>query len=337
MKSLLVFTAIAFCAVRGTTQKVEFFPNETRGLDKIFTLSGNAGQSTVAKNLWLYNHTSQTLRVYARPHVQADALYFTNTTGKTSREYSLQLAPGASSAFQLFGYAAYTAGSYAGYLALAATSDGMPEKTRTVKLPINIQFTPKAGDSNKKTKPLNKPQAWTKPDRYEVILSEGLPVRWHLAQLPLKVYSNHVHTGDTTTQYEAVVRRAIEVWNKVGRDNGLNRDFFRLVQQPQKADIQLFWTGKYLLPGSEGTAYPSDGYIGLRPLSHYRGAGRAAETLLQELCHMLGVAHSAIREDIMYSGTHSHNLDLSKLSVTDRDKQMIGWLYSLGRYVALGK
>lgn len=89
-----------------------------------------------------------------------------------------------------------------------------------------------------------------------------------------------------------------------------------------------------MLPNTHGTAYPSDGLVGMWPLAHYRGPGLAGETLLQELCHMLGVAHSMVWADIMFEGMHSYNLDLSKLSVTARDRQMLGWLYSQTRYVS---
>lgn len=140
-----------------------------------------------------------------------------------------------------------------------------------------------------------------KPDRYEAIKQGGLPMRRHLKQLPLKVYSDHV------------------------------------VQQSKSANIRVNWTGRYLLQGSEGTAYPSEGRIGMLPLGRYGGLGKDAETLMQELCHMLGVAHSEVRMDIMFGEGHSRSPELSKLSVTARDKQMLAWLYSLTRYVDLGE
>lgn len=328
---LLTVFALPVAPVAGQT--VEFFPNEVRGLEKTFALNGTAGQSTLAKSLWLHNRTGQTLRVYARPHVEYGVLYFTDES-KTSHDYSLQLAPGAKGFMQLFGYLdSISARNCTGYLALAATpldANGQPGQTRTVKLPVAVNFKASA------VKPVPPASgAWTKPDLYEAIMHEGLPMRQHLKHLPLKVYSDHAHTGDTATQYDAVMRRAVEVWNKVGRDNGLERDFFRVVQQSNGADIRVNWTGRYLLAGSEGTAYPSEGRIGMMPLGRYGGLGRAGETLMQELCHMLGVAHSEVRIDIMFAGAHSHNLDLSKLSVTARDKQMLGWLYRQTRYAPL--
>lgn len=340
MKRILFSVTFGLSGAMSFGQTVEFFPAEVRGLEKTFSLNGTAGQSTTAKTLWLHNRTAQTLRVYARPHVEYGALYFTDGT-KTSHDFSLQLAPGAKGAFQLFGYLmdSVTARNCVGYLALAATpvnTDGSTGTTRTVKLPVAVNFKGPQAPPARKPAPVGVTR-WTKPDRYEAVMQEGLPMRRHLRNLPLKVYSAHAHTGDTAAQYELVMRRAVEVWNAVGRENGLNRDFFNIVQQPGKADIRVDWTGKHLLPNSQGTAYPSDRLIGMMPLGRYGGLGSAAETLLQELCHMLGVAHSEVRGDILFAGAHGHNPDLTRLrlTVTVRDKQMLGWLYQQAHYVPL--
>lgn len=333
MKNLILITVCVLPAASAAGQMLEFFPNEVRGQEKTFTLNGTAGESTMAKTLWLYNRTGYTLRVYAKPHVEYGVLYFFDGR-KTIHERSLEIAPGTKASIQLFGYLnSSTARNFTGYVALVTTvlnANGQPGLKNTVKLPVAVNFkTP----SDKSAPPASKIGA--KPDRYEAIMMGAMPVRWHLKHLPLKVYSKHAHTGDTATQYDAVVQRAVVVWNKVGRDNGMDRDFFRIVHRSKGADIQVIWTGQYLLPGSIGTAYPSEGRIGMIPLDRYGGLGKAGETLMQELCHMLGVAHSEIRMDIMFAGGHSHSPELAKLSVTERDKQMIAWLYSQIRYVPL--
>jgi len=333
MKNLILITVFALPAASATGQMLEFFPTEVRGLEKTFTLNGTAGESTMAKTLWLYNRTGHRLRVFAKPHVKYGVLNFFDGR-KTIHEQSLEIAPGTKASIQLFGYLNSTsARNYTEYVDLVATAlnaNGQPGLKNTVKLPVAVNFK---APVYKSAKPVSK--IWTKPDRYEAIMMEAMPVRWHLKHLPLKVYSKHTHTGDTATQYDAVVQRAVMIWNKVGRDNGMDRDFFSIVHRSKGADIQVFWTGQYLLPGSNGTAYPSEGRIGMIALDRYRGLGKAGETLMQELCHMLGVAHSEVRMDIMFASGHSHSPELSKLSVTERDKQMLGWLYSQTSYVPL--
>ena len=337
MKNLFLLIICTLPALTATGQTVEFFVNEVEGLEKTFVLQGTFGQSTAVKNVWLYNRTQQRLRVYARPHVDGNALYFNDNKGVTSREHSLEIAPGTKVALCLFGFLDQgSSRTCRGHIALAATplkADGSKGSTRTVKLPVVLNF--EGATSTTAAKPAaSTVQKFSKPYRYETITHQGVPMRWHLRQLPLKVYSSHTYTGDTASQYASVVRRVVEVWNNVGRENGMNRDFFKIVQVRGQADIRLDWTGTRLLPSMHGKAYPSDGLVGMWPLDHYRGLGRAGETLLHELCHMLGVAHSMVWEDIMFEGSHGSNPVLSKLGVTARDRQMLGWLYSQTRYVS---
>ena len=349
-KKLLLFLLIALPVATVAGQTIEFYSTQVRGLEKTLTLHGTYGKATETRYLWLTNNTQQTLRVFARPHVDGNVLYFMDAQGTTKRDYSLEIAPGKRIALQMFGFLDKGAArTCSGYLALAATpllKNGTKGETRTVKLPAILTFdgskskvaTKPMGQAEKqsdKTKPASRAETPSgKPDRYDVVTYEGLPMRWHLYQLPLKVFSDHQHTGDTAAQYASVVRRTVDIWNQVARENGLKKDFFKIVQSSAQADIRLDWRGKYLLPGALGTAYPSDGRIGMLPLRRYQGLGRAGETLLQELCHMLGVAHSEMYQDIMFHRARDYCPDLAKLGVTARDKQMLGWLYKQKRYVA---
>ncbi len=349
MKNLLLFLLLVLSSYPIAGQTIEFYSTQVRGLEKTLTLHGTYGRSTATRYLWLTNNTQQTLRVFARPHVDGNVLFFMDAQGTTSRDYSLEIAPGKRSALQMFGFLDKGAArTCSGYLALAATplyKNGTKGETRTVKMPVTLTFEGnksktsakpigQAEQQSGKTKPGPKVETPSgKPDRYDVVTYEGLPMRWHSYQLPLKVFSDHQHTGDTAAQYASVVRRTVEIWNQVARDNGM-KDFFKVVQSSAQADIRLDWRGKYLLPGSLGTAYPSDGRIGMLPLRRYSGLGRAGETLLQELCHMLGVAHSEVYQDIMFHRARDYCPDLAKLGVTARDKQMLGWLYKQKRYVA---
>ena len=357
LRSVFVFTIVISAGLDTFAQTVEFYPNEVRGLDRTFQITGNAGESTNIKLLGLHNRSGQTIRVFARPHMEDADLYFFDGQ-KTIHETSLQLASGGRGTIQVFGHLeSNNSRTYSGYIALAVTTlgpDSQPVRKKTVKLPVAVKFkgnTVLPGKPSAKppvkttTKPAGKPTTkpaetpasrnWTRPERYDVVMQGALPMRWHLSDLPLKVYSKHSNTRDTATQYDAVVRRAVEVWNAAGRETGLSRDFFKVVQNSSQADIQIDWTGRKLLHGAHGTAFPSEGRVGMKPLGQYGGIGKAGITLLEELCHMLGVGHSEIRADIMFGGGHSYSPELSKLKVTSRDKQMLGWLYSQTKYVPL--
>ena len=351
---MVLLAAIVLSATNAPGQRIEIFANEVRGLEKTLVLNGTFGKSTATATLWVVNRTQQILRVYASPHMDGNALYFINKEGTTSVDYSLELRPDASGMLYLFGF--LDKGSVRicnGYVALAATpfkADGSRGNPRTVKLPVTINF--KAANAKSTVKPApgmeikaSKPSPHSpaeaiksgKPDRYEVVTYQGLPMHWHLRQLPLKIYSDHGRTGDTATQYAAVVRRVVDIWNSVGRESTLKRDFFKIVQRSGGADIRLDWTGRCLLPCAQGTAYPSDGLVGMMPLNRFSGLGRAGETLLQELGHMLGMGHSEMPEDIMFHRARNYSPDLAHLGVTARDKQMLIWLYKQNQYVAFQK
>lgn len=351
---MLLFLAFALSAANAAGQKIEIFANQVNGLEKKLVINGTFGKSTNTSTIPVINRSQQTLRVFARPHVDDDALYFMDKDGKTSLDYSLELKPGMSGVLSVFGFLNKgQARSCSGYLALAVTAlkkDGSKGETRTLKLPVNLNFKapgsiiaqkPASRIENNRTnegagKPKEKMKSG-KPQRYDVVMYQGLPMRRNLSELPLRIYSDDNNTGDTAAQYAAVVERVVAIWNKVGRESPLNLDFFKIVLKASQADIRLDWTGRHLLPGAQGTAYPSDGLVGMRPLARYQGLGRAGETLLQELCHMLGVAHSEVSDDIMFHRARAYTYSLDKLGVTVRDKQMLIWLYSQQKYVPIGQ
>lgn len=354
IKNILLLILWALSSATATGQKIEIYENEVRGVNRTFVMAGTLGKSTATNSLLVTNRTRQTLHIYARPHLDGDALYFIDKQGTSSRDYSLDLAPGRDGMLYLFGFLDQGSARICnGHLALAVTSvkaDGSKGKPRTVKLPVAITFkagnvkpgvkpTPGAASKTKKTNQQTPVEATEtgKPDRYEVITYQGQPMRWNLRQLPLKIYSDHGRTGDTATQYAAVVRRVVEIWNRVGRESELKLDFFKIVEKRDQADIRLDWTGRHLLPGAQGTAYPSDGLVGMMPLDHFPGLGRVGETLLQELGHMLGVGHSEVPQDIMFHRARNYSPDLAHLGVTARDKQMLIWLYKQNQYVAFQK
>ena len=88
-------------------------------------------------------------------------------------------------------------------------------------------------------------------------------------------------------------------------------------------------------PDAQGTAYPSDGLIGMMPLGRFRSLARAGETLLQEMGHVLGLGHSEIGTDIMYHRARNYCPNLDLLAVSDRGKQMLIWLYNEKTYVPI--
>ncbi|MEO6037850.1 MAG: hypothetical protein ABIQ93_05500, partial [Saprospiraceae bacterium] len=104
MKNLLLLLLGTLTVVPVIAQTIVVSPNQVQGLNQTFRLEGTYGKSTATKTLWVSNRTPQTLQVFARPHVEGDALYCINPQGVTSRDYTLKLAPGATGAIYLFGF-----------------------------------------------------------------------------------------------------------------------------------------------------------------------------------------------------------------------------------------
>ena len=176
-----------------------------------------------------------------------------------------------------------------------------------------------------------------RPNRYGYIgygfkeVSTGKPMRWHTTDFPLVVYSNHTAFGYSEA-YSAVIQKAMNVWNNAGISIGLNTTIFELSDNQSDVDIKMDWSGAFVPEGKLGVAMPGSKIVGMLPLHNYDGLGAAGETLLQELGHLLGPVHSDVRYDVMNGTAHGHWHDLTQIELTERDRQMLGWLYTQNDY-----
>lgn len=182
----------------------------------------------------------------------------------------------------------------------------------------------------------NTPTSFTRPVGYDYISVNGLPARWSISDLPLTIYSNHFQYG-FSAGYNDVLEKAVNMWNAAGKSIGLNVNFFEVTNSPSNAEIQMDWSGRYVPNGALGVAYPQRNIIGMLPLNRYDNLSAAGETLCQELCHLLGVEHSDVQHDIMNGTAHGHWHDLSQIQITERDRQMLGWLYTRTNYYRFQK
>lgn len=170
-----------------------------------------------------------------------------------------------------------------------------------------------------------------KPDRYEYVQKDSLPVRWDITCFPLKVYSKP-GVGNKSKAYLRFICQATAIWNGVAQDIGLGVDFFKPVQDSLEADIRVDWSGRYVPLGAVGIAKLRLRIIGMLPKNRYKNKGEIIEMLLHELCHLLGVKHSKVADDIMFELAHSHEHEPSEVKVSTRDRQMLAWLYGVKVY-----
>lgn len=329
MKKIVFLLASVLLFGHSNAQKIVFYASDSATWDgKTISIVGSIGTATSYRYLTLTNNSAYRMQIKVHTHSDWDFIVFTDDQGNTGNRITITLSPNSTYRLRVHGYrASGMNGAYNDDLGLDVSlfySNGRSQSSGYFEYPVSAYFkSAKASGSNA--------TGFTKPGNYEYIEVNGLPARWNISDLPLKVYSNHRRFG-YAADYDKVVNRALLVWNGVAESIGLSSGFFILVNSSSQADINVDWSGQYVPRGAMGVAIPAQKIVGMLPLSRYDNEGQAAEVLLQEMCHLLGVEHSGVRDDIMYGTVHAHGHDLSEVRVTDRDRQMLGWLYSLTRY-----
>ncbi|MFA5503986.1 MAG: matrixin family metalloprotease [Vulcanimicrobiota bacterium] len=158
-----------------------------------------------------------------------------------------------------------------------------------------------------------------RPAGYEYIAVGGKTTRLDPSYLPLTI-----NPGD---QYHyQTVEKAVEIWNNAGMGA-----LFQVTSGP--ADLTVDWSGRSVTPGTraETRLHTSRNVVVPSSIS-VRTEGRdryeLARVMTHELGHVLGLDHSQHRGDMMYRSEQQGELALS-----NRDIQMLHWLYSQPDYV----
>ncbi len=173
-----------------------------------------------------------------------------------------------------------------------------------------------------------------RPEGYAMWTNDsGQLQRVRLTDLPLRVYSND-------PEQARIVHRATSVWNEAGRSVGLTKSFFLHVADRGAADMTIDWSGRDLPSDAAGAAAlqvsPSETVIAGIVMRRGADEAKIAETLVQELGHILGLDHSSVSDDIMAPTVHRHWHDsLRFVVVTERDLSALWWLYQQPRFVPI--
>ncbi len=157
-----------------------------------------------------------------------------------------------------------------------------------------------------------------RPQGYDYITNRGRPTRLDPSILPLTINpGNEPRSGMT--------HRAVETWNSAG----LGR-LFELTDG--QADLTIDWSGSKVSSGARAETRMIKSAQGMVPTDlSVKTGGRSADQLTRvlahELGHVLGLDHSDSREDVMYRSEQNKAPSLSQ-----RDIQMVHWLYSQDSY-----
>lgn len=333
MKKIILTLLIWNFCININAQSVTFYSDHYNYDNETLLMEGNFGEWTNSQYVEFTNQSGGNVNIRAHIHHHLTFIYFVDSENNADQNISINIPSGRKYTLRVI--SKLSSGSpivYNDQLGFDLTyQDG---RTAYFELKASAYFHKKNGGSVS--------TSFSKPSQYGFIgygykeVFSGKPMRWNKSDFPLTVYSNHQYYG-FSKEYSAVVQKAMNVWNNAGRSIGISTNIFELTNNQNYADIKMDWSGQSVPQGALGVAMPGRNLIGMLPLNRYNGLGAAGETLIQELGHLLGPVHSHVRYDVMNGTAHGHWHDLTEIELTERDRQMLGWIYSQSDYYPFNK
>ncbi|GEM_PF-3546523 len=322
-------------------QSVIFYSDQIEYDDKPLLMNGNFGDWTNYQYVEFNNQSGNSVNISAHLHHHLNFIYFVDSRNNANNNIEVNIPPG--QRYTLKVIAKLASGDpivYNDQLGFDITYQN--NQKGYFELNASAYFYHANGSSS---------TSFTKPQAYGYIgygyteVNSGKPMRWSISDFPLTIYSNHTSCG-FSNDYTKVIQKAFDLWNVTGNSIGINSKLFKLTNDYNNADIKMDWSGQVLKdtqkPNILGVAIPGKNIVGMWPLQTYQKyfrmtLGDVGEILVQELGHLLGPVHSEVKDDIMNGSAHGHFHDLSQIKITDRDRQMLGWIYSQNDYYRFRK
>lgn len=294
------------------------------------------GQLGFNRHVRLVNQSSRPLRISVQLPTHLPFIYIANPLGDYGTSTQFRLAPRTYTVLHLLVYAVRgTSTIFNDQIGLEIFPlDGgklLESGKSTIDLTVYLHKSPVVYP--KSTVP--------KPFAYQAVTMRGLPARLDTNDFPIRIYSNHIIMEKIGVG--RLVHRCLNVWNVVAESTGMKRPFFALTEDIRTTDIQLDWTSNGELLEAEAMAQLTQvggeirlADIRIRPYGN-NPPGQTLKALCQELCHLLGIGYSNVELDVMNGTALGHWHDLSEVRVTERDRQMLKWLYDQNHYVKIKK
>jgi len=339
----IITTLLLFCiGVTANSQSVTFYNDQVRYDNKPLLMNGTFGSWTNSQYVEFNNQSGNSVSVNAHLHHHLNFIYFVDSENNADHNINITIPSGRKYTLRVI--AKLSSGSpiiYNDQLGFDITYQD--NRTSYFELNASAYFHNSNGGSTS--------TSFSKPQDYGFIgygykeVNSGKPMRWNKNDFPLRIYSNHTSYG-YSNEYTKIIQKALNMWNVTGNSVGISSDVFVLTTNYNNSDIQMDWSGQVLKNTGKqnilGVAIPGQNVIGMWSLQTYKnyfnmGLGAVGETLVQELGHLLGPIHSEVRNDIMNGTSHGHYHDLSQIEITERDRRMLGWIYTRNDYYPFSK
>tara|TARA_R110002049_G_scaffold254242_2_gene429650 strand:- start:1346 stop:2380 length:1035 start_codon:yes stop_codon:yes gene_type:complete len=341
MKKIILTLLIWNFCVSINAQSVTFYSDQISYDDETLLMKGNFGDWTNRQSVELVNRTGQNINIRTHLHHHLNFVYFVNSENTAKHNLEINIPSGGK--YTLDVIAKLQTGKPIVYNDQLGF-DIIYQDGRDAYFEINASAYFYNSNGGGDSTSFSKPEGYGYTGLNGREIHQGKPYRWNKSDFPLKVYSNHTSNG-YSNEYTEIIQKAVSLWNVAGNSVGIGSDVFVLTNSLNNADVTMDWSGQMISEyirrtGKRNTLGLANAFtrkVGMWPLNIYnnnfhKDLGNVGETLVQELGHLLGPIHSNTENDIMNGTAHGHWHDLSQIELTNRDRRMLGWIYSRSDY-----
>lgn len=177
--------------------------------------------------------------------------------------------------------------------------------------------------------PIAPPIDPTRPANYDLLFADKI-CRWDDSAFPIRIYIGPppAEAGAYGPFMSAAAANATEVWDHVL--TGFS-DIFEITPDLSQADLSVVWSDMGEGGLTHVVSLPDHVAIdGIFISKDLRNPDAITLILAHELGHALGLGHSGVHDDLMFSA-----ITPGSTRLTTHDKEMLRWLYGKDQYTPI--